>query len=167
MSDVQRTLVVLKPDTVGRSIIWEIISRFERAWLHIVGMKMIRPDKDFLYHHYETLGQMISRRGQKPFDVTLAMMQMWPVVAIVIEWVEVVEYVRKMVGTTEPKAAAPGTIRGDFAHMSFAYADTKDIWVPNLIHASGNVEEAKAEIQHRFKPEELFEYDPLHKIFTR
>ncbi len=167
MSSVQRTLVVLKPDSVGRSVIWEIISRFERAWLHIIGMKMIRPDKDFLYHHYETLGKMISRRWQKAFDVTLKMMQQWPMVAMVIEGVEVVEYVRKMVGATEPKAALPGTIRGDFAHMSFAYADGKDIGVPNLIHASGNVEEADAEIQHRFNAEELFDYDPLHRSFTR
>lgn len=88
-------------------------------------------------------------------------------VALVLEGVEVVEYVRKIVGATEPKAAAPGTIRGDYAHMSFAYADGKDIGVPNLIHASGNVEEAEAEIKHRFRPEELFEYAPLHHVFTR
>lgn len=167
MSTVQRTLVVLKPDSVGRSVTWEIISRFERAGLHIVGMKMLRPDKDFLYHHYETLGKMISRRGQKPFDVTLKMMQQWPMIAIVLEGVEIVEYVRKMVGATEPKAAAPWTIRGDYAHMSFAYADGKDIGVPNLIHASGNIEEAEAEIKHRFKESELFEYAPLHQTFTR
>jgi nucleoside-diphosphate kinase len=55
MTHVQRTLVVLKPDSVGRSIVGEVISRFERAGLHIVGMKMIRPDKDFLFHHYETI----------------------------------------------------------------------------------------------------------------
>lgn len=94
-------------------------------------------------------------------------MLQWPMVAIVLEGVEVVEYVRKMVGATEPKAAAPGTIRWDYAHMSFAYADGKDIWVPNLIHASWNTEEAEAEIKHRFKSDELFDYDPLHKTFTR
>ncbi len=128
---------------------------------------MIRPDKDFLYHHYETLGNMISRRGQKAFDVTLEMMNKGPMVAIVLEGVEIVEYVRKIVWATEPKAAAPGTIRGDYAHMSFAYADGKDIWVPNLIHASGTIEEAQEEIKHRFKQEELFEYTPLHEIYTR
>lgn len=52
---IQKTLVVLKPDTVGRSIVGEILSRFERVGLHLVGMKMLRPDRDFLYHHYETL----------------------------------------------------------------------------------------------------------------
>ena len=73
-----------------------------------------------------------------------------PVIAIVLEGVEIIEYVRKIVGTTEPKAAAPGTIRGDYAHMSFGYADKENISVPNLIHASGNEEEAEAEIKHWF-----------------
>jgi len=157
----------LKPDSIGRSIVGEIISRFERVGLHIVSMKMAKPDKDFLYYHYETLGKMISRRGQKPFDATLKMMGRWPVIAIVLEGIEVVEIVRKMVGTTEPKAAAPGTIRGDYSHMSFAYGDEQNIGVPNLVHASGNVEEAEAEIKHRFKKEELFEHETLHNAFTR
>ena len=164
---LQRTLVVLKPDTVGRSIVGEIVSRLERIGLHIVGMKMLRLDKDFLFHHYETLGKMISRRGQKPFDVTVDMMMKGPVIAIVLEGVEAVEVVRKIVGTTEPKMAAPGTIRGDFAHMSFTYADGQDIGVPNLVHASGNAEEAEGEIKHWFKPEELFDHEPAHKLFTR
>jgi len=127
MARLQRTLVVLKPDSVGRSIVGEIISRFEKAGLHIAAIKMVRPNKEFLYYHYETIGQMISRRGQKPFDVTLDLMMRNPVIAMVLEGVEVVEYVRKMVGSTEPKAAAPGTIRGDFAHMSFGYADEANI----------------------------------------
>lgn len=71
---IQKTLVVLKPDSVGRSIVGEIISRFERVGLHLVSMKMLRPDKDFLYHHYETLGTMITRHGQHVFDITLKMM---------------------------------------------------------------------------------------------
>jgi len=74
-------------------------------------MKMLRPDKDFLYHHYETLGTMITRHGQQVFDITLKMMMTGPVVAMVWEGVEAVEIVRKMVGSTEPKSAAPGTIR--------------------------------------------------------
>lgn len=85
MSKVEKTLVVLKPDTIGRSISGEIISRFERAGLHIAAIKMLRPDKEFLYHHYETIGQMISRRGQKPFDVTIELMTKNPVIAIVLE----------------------------------------------------------------------------------
>lgn len=167
MTHVQRTLVVLKPDSVGRSIIWEVISRFERAGLHIVGMKMVRPDKEFLHHHYETIGKVLSRHGQKIFDITLKMMSTGPMIALVLEWVEVVEYVRKIVGSTEPKSAAPGTIRGDYAHMSYGYADQVEIGIPNLVHASGNVEEALVEIPHWFTKEEMFDYDPMHKLFTR
>ncbi len=167
MTHIQRTLVVLKPDSVGRSIVWEIISRFERAWLHIVGMKMIKPDKDFFYHHYETIWTMITRHGEKIFEDTVATMMKAPVIAIVLEGVEVVEYVRKIVWSTEPKSAAPGTIRGDFAHMSYNYANETQIWIPNLVHASGNPTEAEAEIKHRFSDDEMFEYDPLHSKFTR
>lgn len=85
MAKLQRTLVVLKPDSVGRSIVGEIMSRFEKAGLHIAAIKMVKPDKDFLYHHYETIGQMISRRGQKPFDVTIDLMTKYPVVAMILE----------------------------------------------------------------------------------
>jgi nucleoside-diphosphate kinase len=167
MTHIQRTLVVLKPDSVGRSVVWEIISRFERAWLHIVGMKMVCPDKDFFFHHYETIWTMITRHGQKIFDDTVATMMRTPVIALVLEGVEVVEYVRKIVWSTEPKSAAPGTIRGDYAHMSYNYANGSDIGIPNLVHASGNLEEAEYEIKHRFSKEELFEYDPLHNKYTR
>jgi len=167
MSHVQRTLVVLKPDSVGRSVVGEIIARFERAGLHIVGMKMLKPDKDFFFHHYETIGTMITRHGEKIFEDTVATMMKSPVIALVLEGVEVVEYVRKIVGSTEPKSAAPGTIRGDFAHMSYGYADEAQIGIPNLVHASGSLEEANAEIKHRFTEQELFEYKPLHQTFTR
>ena len=167
MSHVQRTLVVLKPDSVGRSVVGEIVARFERAGLHIVGLKMLRPDKDFFFHHYETIGTMVTRHGKKIFDDTVGTMMRSPVIAIVLEWIEVVEYVRKIVGSTEPKSAAPGTIRGDYAHMSYGYADAAQIGIPNLVHASWSLEEAEKEIKHRFTSEELFEYDPLHKLFTR
>lgn len=167
MTHVQRTLLVLKPDSVGRSIIGEIISRLERAGLHIVAMKMIRPDREFLHHHYEAIWTMITRHGEKIFEDTLRIMMKSPVVAMVLEGVEVVDYVRKIVWSTEPKNAAPGTIRGDYAHVSYGYADKASIGIQNLVHASGNLAEAEQEIKHWFSDEELFEYDPLHKPFTR
>lgn len=156
---IEKTLVVLKPDTLQRGLVGEIITRFERVGLKIVGAKIVSPDKDFYFHHYESIGKMVSRRGEKAFNVTLEMMQLGPVLALVLEGVEAVEVVRKMVGTTEPKSALPGTIRGDFAHVSFAYADTKEKGIPNLVHASGDSAEAKQEIEHWFKTEELFEYE--------
>ncbi len=164
---MERTLIILKPDALQRGIAGEIITRFERVGLKIVGAKMLRPSYDHYYHHYENIGKMISRRGQKPFDVTLAMMNSGPVIAIVLEGVEAVGNVRKMVGATEPKSALPGTVRGDYSHMSFAHADSQDVGIPNLIHASGDPEEAKAEIAHWFSEAELFSYETAHEKFTQ
>ena len=167
MNNVEQTLVLFKPDTIQRGLVGEILTRFERVGLKIVATKMIAPDKEHYYYHYEDIGQMITRRGQQAFDVTLQLMVEGPVIAMVFEGVEAVSLVRKLVGTTEPKAADPGTIRGDFSHMSFGYADDAKKGIPNLIHASGDAEEAKKEIAHWFKAEELFDYGVLHEKFTR
>lgn len=164
---MERTLVILKPDAIQRGIVGEIITRFEHVGLKIIAAKMLQPDYDHYYHHYENIGKMISRRGQKAFDVTLAMMQNGPVLAIVLEGVEAVAQVRKMSGTTEPKAALPGTIRGDYAHISFAYADQVAMGIPNLLHASGDVGEAEQEIAHWFAENELFTYEASHEKHTQ
>ena len=164
---MERTLVVFKPDTVQRGLVGEILTRFERVGLKIVAAKMVWPNKEHYYHHYENIGKMVTRRGQKAFDVTLAMMGESPVLAMVLEGAEAVVVVRKMVGTTEPKSAVPGTIRGDYAHMGFAYADNLDIGIPNLVHASGDLDEAKVEIEHWFKSDELHEYSTVAQRHTQ
>ncbi len=164
---MERTLIILKPDTVQRGIVGEILTRFERAGLKIVGTKMLQPSYDHFYHHYETIGKMISRRGQKAFDVTLDMMQTGPVIAYVLEGVEAVSLVRKMVGTTEPKSALPGTIRGDYAHVSFSHADEQDLGIANIIHASGDPEEAALEIAHWFSEAEIYDYRTVHEHYTQ
>jgi nucleoside-diphosphate kinase len=166
-SNVQKTLVLFKPDTVQRGVVGEILSRFERVGLKIVATKMIAPDKAHYHKHYEEIGQMITRRGEHAFDVTLDLMVQGPVIAMVFEGVEAVALIRKLVGPTEPKSAAPGTIRGDFSHMSFGYADDADKGIPNLIHASGDEEEAAKEIAHWFTKDELYEYETLNEKFTR
>ncbi len=164
---VQRSLVVCKPDAVQRGIVGEILQRFERVGLKIVGMKMVMPDEDHYRAHYEDIGEMITRRGEQAFQYNVAYMMTGPVIAMVLEGVEAVPLVRKLVGPTEPKSAEMGTIRGDFSHMSFGYSDAKGIGVPNLVHASGNVSEAKREIALWFKPEELYEYTDVRAKFTR
>ena len=164
---MERTLIILKPDAVQRQITGEIITRFERSGLKIVGMKMVQPDNDHYFKHYEDIGKMVSRRGKEAFDVTLDFMQTGPVIAVVLEGIESVSLVRKMVGTTEPKAAEPGTVRGDYAHMSFTHANGHGIGIPNLIHASGDSEEAQQEIKHWFNEEELFDYKTAHEHFTQ
>ena len=168
MANIQQTLVVLKPDSVGRSIMGEIISRFERAWLHIVAMKMVLPSEEFLHGHYEGIGKLGTRKGEKILNSVLQMMRQMPVLAMVVEGVEVVDYVRKIVGPTEPKGAAPGTIRGDFAHISYGYVDANesaDLF--NLIHASADAEDAALEIPHWFSKEEIHNHTPIHCQFTR
>lgn len=155
---LERTLIVLKPDALKRQLVGEILSRFEKAGIKIVASKMMWPDKDFYHKHYEGISKMISRRGQSAFDVTVNFMASGPVLAFVLEGVEVIEIVRKMVGPTEPKSAPVGTIRGDYAHVSYAYADAHGIGVENLIHASGNKEEAEQEIRLWFSESEIFEY---------
>lgn len=164
---MERTLIVLKPDAVQRGIIGEIMTRFERVGLKIVGTKMVKPDYDHYYHHYENIGQMVSRRGKEAFDVTLDFMNLGPVIAVVLEGVDAVSLVRKMVGTTAPKEAVPGTIRGDYAHMGFEYANGEGIGIPNLIHASGDPKEAKEEIDHWFSESELFDYQTVYEVYTQ
>jgi len=164
---MERTLIILKPDALMRGVAGEILSRFEKAGLKIIGAKMLQPDVDHFHHHYETISKMVSRRGQKAFDVTVGMMQSGPVIAIVLEGVESIALVRKMVGATEPKEALPGTIRGDFSHVSYSYADAQDAPIANLIHASGNAKEAEEEIKHWFSENELYEYEPVHTKFTQ
>lgn len=164
---MERTLVIFKPDAMQRAIIGEILTRFEKVGLKIVGCKMLQPDYDHYHHHYEKIGKMISRRGEKAFKVTLEMMQRGPVLAVVLEGVEAISLVRKMVGTTEPKTAQPGTVRGDYAHISFGHADGKGVGIPNLLHASGDAEEAAAEIAHWFAESEIFDYDAAHETHTQ
>lgn len=168
MSDhIEQTLVLFKPDAVQRGVVGEILSRFERVGLKIVGTKMIAPDEEHYHKHYEEIGQVITRRGEAVFNDVLAMMNEGPVIAMVLEGVEAVELVRKLVGTTEPKSSAPGTIRGDFSHMSYGYGDEQGKGIPNLIHASGDLADAKKEIPHWFSDDELYDYSVLHEKFTR
>ena len=163
---MEQTLIVLKPDTVKRGLVGEILQRFEKVGLKMVAIKMIEPDYEHYHEHYENIGKMISRRGQKAFDVTLEFMQAGPVIAVVLEGANAVGLVRKLVGTTSPEEASPGTIRGDYAHMGFSHSDSKEMGIPNMIHASGDVDEAKAEISHWFSGAEIHSYMTVHDVFT-
>jgi len=138
-----------------------IISRFEDVGMKIIGAKMVWMDQDLGKKHYFDVAE---RRGEKVLKVLLAFMTGGPVLALCIEGVNAVENVRKMVGSTEPKAALPGTIRGDFAHVSYAYADNKNIGIKNLIHASGSVDDARKELALWFKENELHSYKTVHEV---
>lgn len=164
---IERTLILFKPDAVQRGVVGEILTRFERVGLKIVGTKMISPTKEQFYKHYEEIGQVITRRGEKVFNNVLNNMTDGPVIAMVLEGIEAVDLVRKLVGTTEPKSSAPGTIRGDYSHMSYRYGDEQDKGIPNLIHASGDQADAKKEVPHWFSEDELYDYSVLNEKFTR
>jgi len=164
---MERTLVVLKPDAIARGLAGEILTRFERAGLKIIGLKMLSPDEQHYHQHYEEIGQLISRRGEEVYRRNADFMMSGPVIAAVLEGVQAVATVRKMVGETEPHKAAPGTIRGDYSHMTIEHANQKAGGLPNLIHASADPGEAKAEIKHWFKPEELYDYKTAHQHLTQ
>lgn len=179
---VERTLVVLKPDAVARSLTGEIMTRFERTGLKITAMKMVWVDEVFAKKHYfldEQWAKNVydktkttAEKEGKPFPYKDhmeygGMIQGWnanflregPVVAIVLEGPHAVEIVRKMVGSTEPRQASPGTIRGDYAMIeSYTLANTKERVLRNLVHASDSPETAEREIALWFKKEEVHSY---------
>ncbi|MDP6642099.1 MAG: nucleoside-diphosphate kinase [Candidatus Nanoarchaeia archaeon] len=161
---IQRTLVLIKPDGVKRSLTGEIISRFEKIGLKIIGMKMQYIDKEFAQKHYTE--DISKRRGEKVRNNLLYYIASGPVIAICLEGVDVIEIIRKIVGDTEPKSAIPGTIRGDYSHVSYGYADDKNLPVKNLIHASANKEDAKNELKLWFGKKEIHDYKVDHEEHT-
>lgn len=142
MATLERTVVLVKPDAVQRNFIGEIIHRFERKGLHLVGLKMMQLSDEVLDVHY-------SHHADKPFFADLKkFMQSSPVIAMVWQGPKVIDIVRTMIGPTKGHEAPPGTIRGDFS-IEPTY---------NMIHASDGPETAAAEVERFFKPAELFDY---------
>jgi len=157
---IERTFVMVKTDGVQRGIVGDIISRLEKTGLKLIGLKMKWVDEDFAKEHY-------AEHKEKDFFAPLVnFLKEGPVVAMVFEGVESVELVRKIVGGTEPKTALPGTIRGDYAHVSYGHADKKKIAIKNLIHASANKEDAEKEVLLWFAVDELYQYKNLHETHT-
>jgi nucleoside-diphosphate kinase len=159
MSDatgIERTLVLLKPDAVARGLVGQVLSRLEAALLKIVAAKMVLMDAELTRKHYFDLED---RFGQRVYDTVAGFMQTGPVLAVVIEGVDSVACVRKLVGATYPDQAAPGTIRGDLAHQSKAYANAHGLPVANLVHASANADDAKRELGVWFSAEEMLDYE--------
>lgn len=153
---IEQTLVLIKPDGVFRSLIGEIIKRFEQRGLKIVALKMLQVDRKFAEKHYTD--DITKRKGEKVRESLLKYLVEGPVVAMVIEGVSAIENVRKIVGPTESKSALPGTIRGDFSHVSYQHADENNLPVRNLIHASSDANDAKNEINLWFKKQEIIDY---------
>lgn len=159
----ERTLVLIKPDGVIRSLVGKIIMRFEDAGLKIVGMKMVWADEDFARKHYrEDLDirykEVEEKYGRNVRNELVKYLKEGPVIAIVLEGVDTIKVARKITGTTYPNESPAGTIRGDFAHISKSYANANNVMVRNLIHASEDENDAKIEIPLWFKEKELHSY---------
>ncbi len=139
----EKTLVLIKPDGIQRGLIGEVVNRFEKKGLKVIGIKMMSLDEAVLREHYAHI-------ADKPFFPGVAkFMQSSPVVALCLEGLEVVKAVRILCGITKSREAEAGSIRGDLA-MSMAC---------NVVHASDSVKTAKAEVPRFFNPDDLFDYD--------
>lgn len=161
---IERTLVLIKPDGVKRGLMGRIISRFEDAGLKIVAVKLRQTNEAHALKHYTE--DIEKRRGKIVRDRLVDYLKTGPVLALVLEGINAIANVRKMVGATEPKSAAPGTIRGDFSHVSFSYADAKGKVIENLIHASSDATDAEREVWLWFNEEEICDYKTVHEIHT-
>jgi len=188
---MEQTLIILKPDVVQRGIVGDILTRFEKVGLKIVGMKMLVPEDERLAKHYPTSRrEFIEGMGNKtldnykelgldakkefghedPYKIGLQI-QKWlidfmksgPVIAAVLEGPHAIDIVRKIRGFTLPSAAQPGTITGDYSFDSSALANTGKRTIKNLVHASGNKEEAEHEIPIWFDSNELHDYETIHQ----
>jgi nucleoside-diphosphate kinase len=178
----ERTLVIIKPDGIQRSLIGEIVKRYEQIGLKLVGIKMIIPTEELIEKHYTLDPEWRVKTGLKtikgytdkglkpphtdPLKITeivlknlVKYMTKGPVIAMVWQGAHAVEIVRKITGGTEPLASADvGTIRGDYSLDSYRMSDNDARCVRNIVHASGSVKEAVDEITHWFKENEVFNY---------
>jgi len=188
---MEKSLLIFKPDSVARGLVGEITTRFEKVGLKIVGLKMMMVSKEIADKHYPSdREEFIKGMGGKtlenyqdlgidpksefgsadPHEIGLKirewlvdMITAGPVIVMVLEGPHAVELVRKIVGHTLPLKSAPGTIRGDYSYDSSYLANTGKRPIKNLLHASGNVEEAKYEVELWFKKEELMEYSRVEE----
>lgn len=174
----EKSLILIKPDTIKRKLIGEIITRFEKLGLTIKAMKMIIPAKEIANEHYKLSeewckdvfdkSKSTAQKEGRTFEHTdyikfgkliqsknVDFITGGPIISLVIEGPHAIEILRKIVGHTEPKQALPGTIRGDLVFDSYKIADKEERSVRNLVHASSSPEEAEREINLWFNKEEI------------
>lgn len=176
---IEKSLIILKPDVVARGLIGEIITRFEKVGLKVVGMKMLKASFDLANIHYAKDDDWLMSVGKKliknqdldpekedPMDHGKRIQQslakdltIYPIVAMVLEGHNTIELVRKMVGEQSPENSAPGTIRGDYSQDTYKLANASNRPVINLVHASDSVETAEKEIALWFDEKEIVEWE--------
>jgi nucleoside-diphosphate kinase len=177
----ERTLVIVKPDGIQRGLIGEVIKRYEKSGLKLVGMKMMLASPELVEKHYTLDPAWREKNGKKTIEaykakgmtppsedplavnaVTLEKLKKYlscgPIIPMVWQGMHAAAIVRKITGGTEPLTSDMGTIRGDFTIDSYEVADLDGRSTRNIVHASGSPEEAEMEINLWFKPEELTNY---------
>lgn len=182
----EQTLLIIKPDGVQRSLVGEVIKRFEMLGLKIVGLKMFIPTEKMVEQHYTLDPQWLRLAGEKSIknakekghpvlsedalevgNMVLNSLKKYitsgPVVAVILEGSHAVSIVRKMTGSTEPLSSDVGTIRGDFVIDSYQVSNHDKRAIRNLVHSSGSVKEAEDEIKHWFKGEEIIKYTHIQE----
>lgn len=184
----EKTLVIIKPDGIQRSLVGEIVKRYERTGLKLIAMKMVMPAEDMAVKHYYDVGgdewiEEVGRKARAAYEkkgqespykdnkengwavlkANARYLSSGPVLAMILQGAGAVALVRKITGSTEPLSSDVGTIRGDFTLDSYALADIDQRSVRNLIHASGTVKEAEQEIGIWFKPEEVLDYNHIEE----
>lgn len=182
---MEKTLVLIKPDGVARAKVGEIMSRFENVGLKIRALKMVHAKQEDVDKHYalteewmqtvyskakakyEADGQDFPYPDHKAYGEEIKrglvdFLRSAPIIAIVLEGEMAISLVRKLVGATEPASSAPGTIRGDLSHDTYALSNAQNRPLRNLIHASGNAEEAAHEIRLWFTDTELYDYEHVN-----
>ncbi len=182
----EKTFVIIKPDGVQRSLIGEIIKRYEKIGLKLIGLKMGVTTGEMIEKHYTIDPEWMRKTGEKtianykkkgakppsddPIEITKIVlknlkkyMTSGPVIMMVWQGAHAVGIVRKITGTTEPLTSDVGTIRGDFVLDSYIMSDTDGRAVRNILHASGTVEEAEKEIALWFRKDELINYSIIQE----
>lgn len=139
---MEREFIMVKPDGVQRRLVGEVINRFERQGLKIIGLKIIVVNREQAEKHYAV------HEGKPFYEGLIRYITSGPVVAMVVEGWDAIKHTRKLVGTTNPAEATPGSIRGDYG------MDIRR----NIVHAADSVESAKIEYSIYFTEEELLEY---------
>ncbi len=175
---IEQTLILFKPDAVQRGIVGEILTRFEKVGLKIVGLKMLNAKEEQLAEHYYKDDAWLIKKGegvkknknyskdydakkagQEIIDGLIKDMKISPIVAMVLEGHNAVKVVKKLVGPTNIEEALPGTIRGDYSHDTYALANISDRPIITIIHCTGEKEETEKEIAIWFNSDEIHSYE--------
>ncbi len=177
---IEKTVILAKHDCLQRGLVGELIRRFEQRGFRLAAMKMVLPTEELLGQHYADDKEWKISVGKKTIEVmaqkgikmteteeqigdrirawNMAGLRGGPIVAMLFEGFHAIEVGRKIVGATEPRAAVPGSFRGDYSTESYEVGDTHQRVIRNMVHASGNKKEADREVKIWFNPEDVFDW---------